>query len=42
MVVIGGGVIGFEFGFVWFRLGVEVIVVEYLGVIGVGMDGEIG
>ncbi|KIR24612.1 dihydrolipoyl dehydrogenase [Cryptococcus deuterogattii LA55] len=42
MVVIGGGVIGLELGSVWSRLGAEVTVVEYLGAIGAGMDGEIG
>ncbi|KIY31003.1 dihydrolipoyl dehydrogenase [Cryptococcus gattii E566] len=42
MVVIGGGVIGLELGSVWSRLGAEVTVVEYLGSIGAGMDGEVG
>ncbi|RHZ47626.1 hypothetical protein Glove_575g40 [Diversispora epigaea] len=40
MVVIGGGIIGLELGSVWSRLGAEVTVVEYLGSIGAGMDGE--
>lgn len=40
MVVIGGGIIGLELGSVWSRLGAEVIIVEYLGSIGAGMDGE--
>ncbi|ODN96445.1 dihydrolipoyl dehydrogenase [Cryptococcus wingfieldii CBS 7118] len=42
MVVIGGGVIGLELGSVWSRLGAEVTVVEYMGAIGAGMDGEVG
>lgn len=42
MIVIGGGVIGLELGSVWSRLGSEVTVVEYLGAIGAGMDGEVG
>jgi len=41
MIVIGGGVIGLEMGSVWSRLGAEVTVVEYLGAIGAGMDGEV-
>ncbi|KAI7869914.1 dihydrolipoyl dehydrogenase [Spinellus fusiger] len=41
MVVIGAGVIGLELGSVWSRLGAEVTVVEYLGAIGAGMDGEL-
>lgn len=41
MVVIGVGVIGFEFGLVYVCLGVEVMVVEYLDVIIFGMDGEV-
>ena len=40
MVVIGAGVIGLELGSVWQRLGAEVTVVEYLGAIGAGMDGD--
>ncbi|CAG8497121.1 7564_t:CDS:10 [Diversispora eburnea] len=40
LVVIGGGIIGLELGSVWSRLGAEVTVVEYLGSIGAGMDGE--
>ncbi|NXD32571.1 DLDH protein, partial [Spelaeornis formosus] len=42
MVVIGGGIIGLELGSVWSRLGAEVTVVEYLGAVGAGMDGEVG
>lgn len=42
MIVIGGGVIGLELGSVWSRLGAEVTVVEYMGAIGAGMDGEVG
>ncbi|WVF70065.1 dihydrolipoyl dehydrogenase [Kwoniella sp. CBS 6097] len=42
MIVIGGGVIGLELGSVWSRLGAEVTVVEYLGAVGAGMDGEVG
>lgn len=41
MVVVGGGVIGLELGSVWARLGAEVTVVEYLGTILGGMDGEV-
>ena len=41
MVVIGGGVIGLELGSVWRRLGAEVIVVEFLDEILLGMDGEV-
>ena len=41
MVVIGGGIIGLELGSVWRRLGAEVTVVEFMGSIGAGMDGEI-
>jgi dihydrolipoamide dehydrogenase len=40
MLVIGGGIIGLELGSVWHRLGANVTVVEYLGSIGAGMDGE--
>ncbi|KAF9381877.1 dihydrolipoamide dehydrogenase precursor [Podila verticillata] len=40
MVVIGAGVIGLELGSVWQRLGAEVTVVEYLGAVGAGMDGD--
>ncbi|EIW68757.1 dihydrolipoyl dehydrogenase [Tremella mesenterica] len=42
MVVIGGGIIGLELGSVWSRLGAEVTVVEFLGAVGAGMDGEVG
>jgi dihydrolipoamide dehydrogenase len=42
MIVIGGGIIGLELGSVWSRLGAEVTVVEYLGAVGAGMDGEVG
>jgi len=41
LIVIGGGVIGLELGSVWSRLGSEVTVVEYLGVIGGGLDSEL-
>jgi dihydrolipoamide dehydrogenase len=41
LVVIGAGVIGLELGSVWARLGVEVIVVEYLDRILPGMDAEV-
>ncbi|MEE8371507.1 MAG: dihydrolipoyl dehydrogenase [Sphingomonadales bacterium] len=41
LVVIGGGVIGLELGSVWRRLGSEVTVLEYLGVVLPGMDGEV-
>jgi len=41
MIVVGGGVIGLELGSVWKRLGAEVTVVEYLGTILGGMDGEV-
>lgn len=42
MVVIGAGVIGLEMGSVWSRLGANVEVVEYQGIIGgLGMDGGI-
>lgn len=40
-VVIGVGVIGFEFGFVWCCFGFEVMVVEYFDCILFGMDGEV-
>src|SRR5262245_12253500 len=41
MVVIGGGYIGLEMGSVWQRLGAKVTVVEFLGRILAGMDGEV-
>ncbi|MGH6977295.1 MAG: dihydrolipoyl dehydrogenase [Stellaceae bacterium] len=41
MVVVGGGYIGLEMGSVWRRLGAEVTVVEFLGRITPGMDGEL-
>ena len=41
MIVIGAGVIGLEMGSVWLRLGAEVTVVEFLGSILLGMDGEV-
>src|SRR5690606_7011531 len=41
LVVIGGGVIGLELGSVWRRLGAEVVVVECLGALLPGMDGEV-
>ena len=41
MIVVGAGVIGLELGSVWSRLGTEVTVVEYLGSVLGGMDGEV-
>jgi dihydrolipoamide dehydrogenase len=41
MIVIGAGVIGLELGSVWRRLGSEVTVIEFLGHILPGMDGEV-
>lgn len=41
MIVVGAGVIGLEMGSVWRRLGAEVTVVEFLGAILPGMDGEV-
>ena len=41
LVVIGGGVIGLELGSVWRRLGAKVTVVEFLGQILPGMDGDV-
>ncbi len=41
LVVIGGGVIGLELGSVWRRLGAKVTVVEFLGQLLPGMDGEV-
>jgi len=41
MVVVGGGYIGLEMGYVWSRLGSEVHVVEFLDHITPGMDKEI-
>jgi dihydrolipoamide dehydrogenase len=41
LVVVGGGVIGLELGSVWARLGAKVTVVEYLGNILAGMDGDV-
>ncbi|MFP6734139.1 MAG: dihydrolipoyl dehydrogenase [Rhodospirillales bacterium] len=41
MIVVGAGVIGLEMGSVWLRLGAEVTVVEFLGSILLGMDGEV-
>jgi dihydrolipoamide dehydrogenase len=41
LVVIGGGVIGLELGSVWRRLGAKVTVVEFLGQILPGFDGEV-
>lgn len=38
MVIIGGGVIGLEFGFVYVRLGLEIYVVEYMDWIFLIMD----
>ena len=42
LVVIGGGYIGLELGSVWKRLGADVTVVEFLGRLVPGMDGEVG
>ncbi|MBI4411945.1 MAG: dihydrolipoyl dehydrogenase [Deltaproteobacteria bacterium] len=42
LVVIGGGYIGLELGSVYLRLGSKVTVVEMLGRIVAGMDGETG
>src|SRR5947207_10138343 len=41
MVVIGGGVIGLELGSVWRRLGAEVIVVEFLDQILLGLAADV-
>jgi dihydrolipoamide dehydrogenase len=41
MIVVGAGVIGLEMGSVWLRLGAEVTVIEFLGSILLGMDGEV-
>ena len=41
LVVIGGGVIGLELGSVWRRLGAQVTVIEFLGRLIPGNDGEI-
>ncbi|MGN6548701.1 MAG: dihydrolipoyl dehydrogenase [Pararhizobium sp.] len=41
MVVVGAGVIGLELGSVWARLGTKVTVVEFLGTVLGGMDGEV-
>jgi dihydrolipoamide dehydrogenase len=41
MIVVGGGVIGLELGSVWRRLGSEVLVIEYLDRILLGMDGDV-
>ena len=41
MVVIGGGVIGLELGSVWRRLGAEVIVVEFLDQLLLGLDMDV-
>ena len=41
LVVVGGGVIGLELGSVWARLGAKVTVVEYLGAVLGGMDGDV-
>ena len=41
LIVIGAGVIGLELGSVWRRLGAEVVVVEFLDKVGVGMDAEV-
>ena len=41
MVVVGAGVIGLELGSVWWRLGSQVVVVEFLDRILPGMDGDV-
>lgn len=41
MVVIGAGVIGLELGSVYKRLGSEVTVIEFMGKVTPGMDGEV-
>ena len=41
MIVIGAGVIGLELGSVYSRLGAKVTVIEYLGEITPGMDGDV-
>jgi dihydrolipoamide dehydrogenase len=41
LAVIGAGVIGLELGSVWSRLGAEVTVIEFLGHILPGMDGDL-
>ncbi len=41
LVVVGAGVIGLELGSVWRRLGANVTVVEFLGTILPGMDGDV-
>ncbi len=42
LVVVGAGIVGLELGSVWYRLGAEVVVVEFLDQILAGMDGEVG
>jgi dihydrolipoamide dehydrogenase len=41
LIVIGAGIIGLELGSVWRRLGAEVTVIEFLGRILPGLDGEV-
>jgi dihydrolipoamide dehydrogenase len=41
LIVVGGGVIGLELGVVWHRLGVEVVVLEYMDRILPTMDAEL-
>jgi dihydrolipoamide dehydrogenase len=41
LIVVGGGVIGFELGVVWHRLGAEVVVLEYMDRILPTMDAEL-
>jgi dihydrolipoamide dehydrogenase len=41
IIVVGGGVIGLELGSVWRRLGAEVLVIEYLDRILLGMDNDV-
>jgi dihydrolipoamide dehydrogenase len=41
LLIVGAGVIGLELGSVWRRLGSEVVVVEFLDRVLLGMDGEV-
>ena len=41
MVIIGGGIVGMEFAFIFSNFGVRVSVVEYLGTILGGCDGDV-
>jgi dihydrolipoamide dehydrogenase len=42
LIVVGAGIIGLELGSVWRRLGSEVVVVEFLDHVLMGIDGEVG